>query len=394
MTRRAAVVFLATATFLIALADAVLIALPRTTALPELYGLRGMGVIRGVVLTSLGVAIALRQPRNSVGWIFLACGMFTAVLETATEYGSYALVERGGTLPGGEWALWLTALALPLTSGPILTYVLLVFPTGQLPSARWRPVAWFTLTALVAAIAAGTLVFTTVGAGDFATANPISLGFALDLDDTARVLVMVILIGPASFLCGAAFVHRFRSSRGVERQQLKWVAYAAVIAVAVTFLLPVSAGRKPLEIVKQLAITSVPLAAGIAILRYRLFDIDLLIKSTLVYGSLSAMLAVVYVVAIVLSQQLLRGLTAGSDIAVAASTLLVVALFQPIRRRVQDAVDRRFYRARYDAARTIEAFSVRLRGDVDLDSVRADLIGVIHDTIHPAHVSVWLRRAR
>jgi hypothetical protein len=190
-------------------------------------------------------------------------------------------------------------------------------------------------------------------------------------------------------------VQRFRRSRGVERTQLKWVAYAAAIVVAgVILVMPFSFGRKPLEIVQQLVSLAVPVAAGIAILRYRLFDIDVLIKRTLIYGSISAVLALVYVVSVLLSQQLLRGFTGGSDIAVAGSTLLVVALFQPIRSRVQEFVDRRFYRGRYDAARTIDAFSVRLRGDVDLDSVRADLIGVVHDTIHPAHASVWLRRPR
>ena len=392
MIRRAAVVFLATATFLIALAYVVLIALPRTTGSPEVYGLRGMGVITGLVFASLGVAIALRQPRNSVGWIFLVCGIFTSLLEPASEYGWYALVERGGTLPGGDWAIWLTALSLPLGLGPILTYVLLVFPNGQLPSLRWRTVAWFTLVALVATVAVNTLIPTTVGYGGFESANPVRLGLALDLDAIARQVVIVILVGPAAILCGAAFVHRFRGSRGVERQQLKLVAYAGTIALAVTLLLPVSAGSKPIEIAKQLAILGVPLAAGLAILRYRLYDIDLLIKRTLVYGSLTAVLGLVYVASVLLSQQLLRGFTGGSDIAVAGSTLLVVALFQPIRSRVQEFVDRRFYRARYDAARTIEAFSVRLHSDVDLDSVRADLITVIHDTIHPAHASVWLRR--
>jgi hypothetical protein len=391
MMQRLAVVVLAIATFCLVLAHVVLIALPRTTGSPDLFGLSGMGVISGVVFAALGVAIALRQPRNSIGWIFLVCGAFTAFLEPASEYGFYALVERGGTLPGGDWAIWLTALALPVGLGPILTYVLLVFPSGQLPSARWRPVAWYTVASLVAVSAAGALVFTTVGYGPYAWANPMSLGFALDLDGTARQLVISVLLGPAALLCIAAFVNRFRGSQGVERQQLKLVAYAGVIAVAVTLLLPVSAGRKPLEIAKQLAILTVPLAVGMAILRYRLYDIDVLIKRTLVYGSLTVMLGLVYVVSVLLSQQLLRGFTGGSDIAVAASTLLVVALFQPIRRRVQELVDRRFYRARYDAARTIDAFSVRLRGDVDLDSVRADLIGVVHDTIHPAHASVWLR---
>jgi hypothetical protein len=391
MTRRATVVALAAAVFLIVLAYAVLLALPRTTASPEPFGVPGMGVISGVVFASLGVAIALRQPRNSVGWIFLACGFFTALLEPASEYGWYALVESGGMLPGGEWAIWLTGLALPVGVGPILTYVLLVFPDGHLPSDRWRPVAWYTVGALVLIVAANALAYTTVGFAGLTRPNPVSTGFALEMGAFSRQLVMTILLGPAALLCGAAFLYRFRRSRGVERQQLKWVAYAGLICVAVFVLLPTSWGRKPLEIVKQLAVLLVPLSAGIAILRYRLYDIDLLIKRTLVYGSLTAVLGLVYVVSVLVSQQLLRGFTGGADITVAGSTLLVVALFQPIRRRVQEFVDRRFYRARYDAARTIDAFSVRLRGDVDLDSVRSDLIGVVHDTIHPAHASVWLR---
>ena len=393
MIRRTAVLLLGTAAFLIVVADAVLVAMPRTTALPEVFGLRGMGALWGVVVTSLGGAIALRQPRNSVGWIFLLSGLFAPLLEAANEYAFYALVERSGTLPGGEWAVWLTQLSLPVAFFPMLTYLLLVFPNGQLPSARWRPVVWYTVSVIIAWTAAATLVFTPIGYA-LRLPNPVSLGFAIVLDLTGQSLVAAILVGPAAILCAAALVYRFRGSQGVERQQLKWVAYAAVIVVVGIFLLPVSSGSKPLEIAKQLALLVVPLAAGIAILRYRLYDIDLLIKRTLVYGSLTAVLGLVYVASVLLSQQLLRWFTGGSDIAVAGSTLLVVALFQPIRNRVQEFVDRRFYRARYDAARTIDAFSVRLRGDVDLDSVRADLIGVIHATIHPAHASVWLRRPR
>jgi len=216
-------------------------------------------------------------------------------------------------------------------------------------------------------------------------------GLPIDLDESGRRLFAVIFLGPAAILCGAAFVHRFRSSRGALRQQLKWMAYAATIVVVANVFLPVTFGRKPLEIANQLSFLAVPVAAAIAILRYRLYDIDVLINRTLVYGSLTLMLGLVYVVTVLASQQVLRGLTGGSDIAVAGSTLLVVALFQPIRTRVQEIVDRRFYRARYDAARTIDAFSAQLRNDVELDSVRADLISVIHDTMHPAHASVWLR---
>ena len=392
--QRLAVVVLAVGTLCVVLVDVVLIALPRTTTLPDVYGLRGMGAFAGVVFSGLGAAIALRQPRNSVGWIFLVSGVFSPLLEAAGEYASYALLEREATLPGAAWAVWLTELAFSLSVAPLVTYVLLVFPDGRLPSARWRPAAWYAVSALVVWTAAATLAFTSVGYG-LSLPNPVWFGLGISLDQSGRQTARAILLAPAVILSGAAFVQRFRTSQGVERQQLKWVAYAATIVVISVVLLPVaSPGQKQLEIVKQLAVMTVPVASAIAILRYHLYDIDALIKRTLVYGSLSATLAVLYVSAIVLSQQLLRGFTGGSDISVAASTLLVVALFQPIRTRVQDFVDRRFYRSRYDAARTIDAFSGRLRGDVDLDSVRADLIGVVHDTIHPAHASVWLRATR
>jgi hypothetical protein len=390
MIRRIAVMILVTVTFSLIVGDVVLIALPRTTSVPDVYGMRGIGAILGVLLAILGTAIALRQPQNRVGWVFLVSGVFTALLEVAGEYARYALVERGGALPGGAWAVVLTEVGLSLGIGPITTYLLLIFPDGRLPSARWRPVEWYTVTILVVWATAPALLFAEAGFG-LVVQNPSPIGLAIPLDERGRQLLGVIFAIPAAILCGAAFVHRFRRSRGVERQQLKWVAYAAVVMVASGVLLPVVFGRKPLEIAQQLTTLLVPLAAGLAILRYRLYDIDVLINRTLVYGSLTAVLGLVYVVTVLLSQQMLRGFTGGSDISVAASTLLVVALFHPIRTRLQAIVDRRFYRARYDAARTIDAFSVRLRSEVDLDSVRADLIGVIHDTIQPAHASVWLR---
>lgn len=392
MIGRFVVVLLGIVASTLVVVDVVIMLLPRTIAMPDVYGFRGAGAVTAVVFASLGAAIARRQPRNAVGWIFLVSGAFAPLLDVA-EYGSYALVERGGALPGGEWAVWLTELALCISIGPIATYLLLVFPNGRPPSPRWRPVAWYTLCALAAWTAATLLLFPYVGHG-LEVRNPAWLGLPIDLEESGRRLFAVILLAPAALLCGAAFLHRFRSSRGALRQQLKWVAYAATIVVVANVLLPVTFGRKPLEITNQLAFLGVAVAAAIAILRYRLYDIDVLINRTLVYGALTALLGVVYVVSVLLSQDMLRGLTASSDIAVAGSTLLVVALFQPIRTRIQEVVDRRFYRARYDAARTIDAFSARLRADVDLDSVRADLIAVIHDTIRPAHASVWLRKSK
>ncbi len=388
MIRRVAVVLLVVVASALVVADVVIMALPRTIPVPDVYGFHGSGAVTAVAFTIVGAAIALQQPRNAVGWVFLVSGAFAPLLDG--EYAQYALVERGGALPGGEWAAWLLELALCISISPIATYLLLVFPDGRPPSPRWRPVAWYALSALAIYTAAVAFVFPLVGHA-VEVRNPASLGLPIDLDESGRRLFAVIFLGPAAILCGAAFVHRFRSSRGALRQQLKWMAYAATIVVVANVFLPVTFGRKPLEIANQLSFLAVPVAAAIAILRYRLYDIDVLINRTLVYGSLTLMLGLVYVVTVLASQQVLRGLTGGSDIAVAGSTLLVVALFQPIRTRVQEIVDRRFYRARYDAARTIDAFSAQLRNDVELDSVRADLISVIHDTMHPAHASVWLR---
>jgi hypothetical protein len=395
MTVRVAVALLGIVTVALTMADAILITLPRAMAMPEVYGQRGIVGLFGLVSATIGGAVVLRHPRNAVGWILLISGALAPLSEAATEYASYALVERGGALPGGAWAAWLSQSALGLIVATASTYLLLVFPDGHLPSVRWRPVAWFTVLTVVVWTAVPALLITPVGfLPGLPVPNPVPLGLRVELDLTAQLRVATILLIPAVILCAAALVQRFRRSRGIERLQLKWVAYAGVISAAIWFLVPVSQGNKYLEIVKQIATMGVPVAAGIAILRYRLYDIDLLIKRTLVYGSLTAVLGFVYVVSVLISQRLLSDFTGASDIAVAGSTLIVVALFQPIRGRVQDLVDRRFYRARYDAARTIDAFSVRLRSDVDLDSVRSDLIGVIQDTIHPAHASVWLRSAR
>jgi len=387
---RLAILGLGMITLLFLSASAVLIALPRTTDVPDVYGLRGGPAVFGMVLTIVGVAIALRQPRNGVGWIFLISGMFAALLGAAIEYASYALVERGGSLPGGEWAIWLTQFSVPLVEFPILTNLLLVFPNGQLPSARWRPVAWYATSAMVALIAIWTLLVTPVGYGDLSTPNPIALGVVISMDQRAQSLIAQILLGPPTILCAGAFVLRFWRSQGVERQQLKWVAYAAVITVAV-LLGPPSSGIKPLEVAKELITLAVPLAAGIAILRYRLYDIDLIINRTLVYGATSAAIAATFFVGIVALQALLRPLMSGSELAIAASTLVSFALFQPIRRRVQGAVDRRFDRSRYDAARTLDAFADRLRDEVDLDALRTDLLDAVRQTIAPAYASLWLR---
>jgi hypothetical protein len=393
MTRPAFAVGLAAVAALSVVAAIVLLGLSSSVAAVDRYGFRGAGAITATLSSAVGLAIAFRQPRNAIAWTFLATGVCGGVAELAGAYRDYALLARGGEISGGEWAAWVASwMWIPAATVPP-AFLALLFPVGRLPSHRWRPIAWSVAVVILAwagvmALAPGPLR----EAGD--ARNPISPFREGDFSFTDVVTIADAVYFPMLALCVGALIRRFRRSRGVERLQMKWLAYASAIVPIVLVFLPVLRSEKPYQIVTVLIGNVIPLAVAIAILRYRLYDIDLLIKRTLVYGSLTVALGFVYVAAIVLSQQLLRGFTAGSDVAVAGSTLLVVALFQPIRTRVQAIVDRRFYRARYDAARTIDAFSARLRGDVDLDSVRADLIAVIHDTIHPAHASVWLRSAR
>jgi hypothetical protein len=343
---------------------------------------------------ALGAVIAMRQPRHAVAWCFMLLGLGGELLQFAQNYAlySYALftAEPGlGRLAGADIALWFSwwAWVLPTLA---LSFAILTFPDGHLPSARWRPVAWATIVATIFLAAADAVRAPLTH--DVFVSGPTAM--------TAEGLAWLGYLGTAvwgvaTLAAGASLVVRFRRSRRAERQQLKWVAYAATIAIAAVVIsnfmygLP---GIAPLASgMAAISVLLIPIAAAVAILRYRLFDIDVVIERTLVYGAVSATLGATYITAVVLLQGLLRPVTGGSEFAVAMSTLLVVALFQPIRSRAQDAVDRRFYRARYDAARTIDAFSVRLRSDVELDSVREDLIAVIHDTMHPAHASVWLR---
>jgi hypothetical protein len=202
-----------------------------------------------------------------------------------------------------------------------------------------------------------------------------------------------IAIGSILPVMGGAswsLVLRFRRSTGIAREQIKWLAYSAVPLVAAGFVSAI-VPDKPGQVLFAFLLLSVPVAVGIAVLRYRLYDIDLLINRTLVYVTLSATLIAVYVAGVILFQAALRLFTSGSELSVAASTLATLALFQPLRHRIQDAVNRRFFRSRYDATRTLDAFSLRLRDEVDLDAVRAGLIDAVQRTVQPAHASVWLR---
>ncbi len=354
------------------IATLVLLALSVGVPLPEVHGIRGMTAIVALTEGALGLAIAFRQPRNAVGWIFLVSGACAGGYELAQAYTGYATLVHPG-LPGAMWTAWAASwLWLPST-GLVPTFLFLVFPDGRLLSPRWRPVAWYSAFAI--AIFTSTIALLPGPLPDLPTVrNPLSpFAGVIALGDVLQPLFALFFI--AVLLSIAALVRRFRRSRGVERLQMKWIAYASGV-YAVGVFLDSNFDYRP---------------SGLAIFRYRLYDIALLINRTLVYGLTTAAIGAAFFGGIVVLQGLLRPVTGGSEIAVAVSTLASFALFQPLRGRLQGLVDLRFYRSRYDAVRTLDAFSVRLRDEVDLDAVRGELVAAVRDTVQPAHASVWLR---
>ncbi|HEV2011774.1 MAG TPA: hypothetical protein VGS17_12195 [Candidatus Limnocylindria bacterium] len=344
----------------------------------------------------VGLVVALRRPGNPIGWIFSWLALITAIYLAAGGYAIHDAVVSPGSLPGGEWAAWFRNWADRSTAALVLLAFLL-FPTGRLASPRWR----FGL-ALPPLVAVGFAARAFVpGLMDFlGLPNPLGLAWVPQSIDDGGTGGMPLVVG--TFVAFAQLATRFRAAGGAEREQIKWLALpvVALIVALITTIATLASGVSQRDEVNGTVISALyalvglllPICMGIAVLRHRLFDIDILINRALVYGATTAAIAVAFFAGIVILQAILRPLTSGSELAVAASTLACFALFQPLRARVQNAVDRRFYRSRYDAARTLDAFSVRLRDEVDLDAVRADLVDAVRDTVQPAHASVWLRR--
>jgi hypothetical protein len=347
--------------------------------------------IVGISSTIVGGAVASRRPANPVGWLFLAGALSTAIKVLAGEYAIYGISTNPGALPLPYAAAWLSNTMVWI--GPAISFILipLYFPDGRPVSRRWAFVGWvalgslplFTLLYAVAPVEA------VQGSG---IQNPLGIEALRPFVKTFETVALVCYIALILAAAGSLVV-RFLRSVGEERQQLKWFTYAAAM-LPVWFLInrPIQVAFPDLfAVLDSLFIAAVPIAAGIAILRYRLYDIDLIINRTLVYGVLSLLLGLIYFGAIVLSQAALRTLAGGeSPLAVVASTLAIAALFNPLRQRVQDFIDRRFYRKKYDAAKTLEAFSARLRDETDLDRLGGELVSVVHETMRPEHASLWL----
>jgi hypothetical protein len=345
------------------------------------------GVATTVAFALVGGLVASRRPSNPLGWLFVGIGLSGALGVLTERYAAYALVVEPGSLPGAVPVAWLGAFAWFPAFG-LVPLALLLFPDGRLPDRRWRPAAW---------AAAGGLVVCTVCLALTFLGDPVASITAEGADPSPPAAVLVAAaLGAAALVAGAlaavgAVVLRWRRSGGVERQQLKCLVLAAATFLASTLVAVVAANWLEVPgagLVGLVGAVAVPVGAAVAILRYRLYDLDRIINRTLVYGVLTALLAAVYAAGAVLVPRLLR--LDQSQLAVAASTLGVAALFQPLRRRVQQVVDRRFNRARYDAARTVERFSARLRDEVDLDSLTGELLGVVDRTVQPAALSLWL----
>jgi hypothetical protein len=339
-----------------------------------------------LAFATVGALVASRRPRNPLGWILLAAGLSYVLGGTSEQAVEDGVTGGLDTLLAwiGTW-IWIAGIA------PVATFGLLLFPDGRLPSPRWRPVARLAAGALAAVVIG--LALTPGRFANTAIENPVGLEAApwlpRGLGTAGAVALIAALAGSIASLRA-----RYRAAGADERMQLKWLLYAAALVganVAVSLPVEMLVGDSVANVtnaITTMTTAAVPVAMGIAILRHRLYDVDVVINRTLVYGALTATLAAGYLGGVLLAQVVIG---AESGLAVAISTLAVAALFRPARARIQEAVDRRFYRRRYDAARTLEAFGARLRDEVELDLVAADLRAVARDTVQPSHVSLWLR---
>jgi hypothetical protein len=356
-----------------------------TPLLPQVLWASASGVV--------GAVVAARRPRLPIGWLLVGIGLLMALGLVAGQYAVVAVLDAPGSLPFGSAAAWLSAW--PFTAGfLLLPFLFLLFPTGRLPGPRWRPLAWagavvYAANVFGVAFQPGPINPEELGPLENPLAIP-ALGGPGDLP--ARIVIPLMLLVVLASV--ASLLVRLRRSAGVERQQLKWFAYAAGLFGLATFVNVVASllgADQAGLLVTTVPVVALPVAIGVAVLRHNLFDIDRVINRTLVYGLLSALLGALYLAVVFLLGRLLVPVTGDAALAVAGSTLTVAALFQPARRRVQHLVDRRFDRRRYDAARAVAAFSTRLRDQIELDALSGELLAVVDATVQPTSASLWLR---
>jgi hypothetical protein len=358
------------------------------------YAFWAENVLFSVGFSTVGAVIVPRMPpENPIGWLFCAIGLLWAVLHYSGQYAIYTLQAAPGSLPAGELASWVYSWLWVLGLG-LSVFLSLLFPNGRFLSGRWR---WFArLSALLTLVGAVLAAFSPgrIVLGLPAIRNPLGIEVLPNAYVPVQVLMLVLIA-----VAAASLLMRWMYARGVERQQTKWFTYTTAEAASGAILKYVIS--EPLDLVwlgwvgqalVLIGLAGIPISMGIAITRYRLYEIDLIINRTLVYGSLTATLVALYFVGIVVLQRVFVLLTGQqSTLAVVASTLLIAALFNPLRTRIQSFIDRSFYRRKYDAAKTLEGFSMKLRDETDLEALSGDLVRVVRETMQPAHVSLWLR---
>jgi len=358
-----------------------------------------VGTIVVIAFLVVGALIASHRPRNPIGWIYLVGLTFVAFggsRNVSDQYAIYALVTNPGSLPAAAWVLWIGQILLIIGFFSVVCFSLLLFPDGRLPSRRWRPVVVGAVIALVLITVENALTHEGLRAFGIVVANPTGVEDAGALLEVLGISSLVLGVGVALACLTSPFI-RFRAATGVARQQLKWFALGAAwiptVGVASMILSLVAPGvlEETGSTFWPLSVAGIPIATAVAILRLRLYDIDVLINRALVYGATTAAIGAAFFLGILVLQTPLRALTGGSEIAVAASTLFCFGLFQPVRRRIQSGVDRRFYRAHYDAGQTLDAFAEGLRDEVELEAVRERLLGAVGQTMSPTHSSLWLR---
>jgi hypothetical protein len=383
-------------------AAVVSLALPGSELLPNRPGIADFLAIIAIVLAFpiVGLVIAWKRPTNPVGWLFLVTGLMMALNIFSAEYsGRVAFADA--SLPGAPLLAWAESMWLlgPLVALPL---AIVLFPDGRLPSSRWRPaltvaVSLALIVTAMAALSPGDLV-----GYEGRIVNPLGApGEVGRLAAWAAEVGTILQLLP-SLIAIAAIGVRLRRAGGAERQQLKWLLYPLALFVTMISIGIAVASTQPaladdvvwMFTVALLALAAVPIAAGIAILRHRLYDIDVVIRRTVVYGAVVVILGISYVGLVLGFQGLLTWFSGGDTLPVALSTLLIAAMFVPVRTRVRQMVDRRFYRSRYDAQRTVESFAVGLRDEVELTAVRQALADTVGQAVRPASVGVWLRERR
>ena len=333
---------------------------------------------------TVGALIVRQRPRNTVGWILCIVGIGTGITDFSGAYAAYGMVKGHLPLAGSGVFNWLGNTVWPVNWVLLLVFLPLLFPNGHPLARRWRVVGWLAVILALLSILASWLSLANVGVFGKGT------DFWSSLSDNFNLLQL-----PLTIVALISLVLRYIRAKERERQQIKWLTYGvaimAVLIIGSIFI--VNDPNSPIySLIFDFAIMLLPLSIGISILRNQLYDIDRLINRTLVYGSLTGLLVGIYFGFVVELQALLRGFTGGNDVAIVGSTLIIAALFQPLHRRLQKIVDRRFYRSKYDAARIIANFSTTVRNEVDLNQLKEQLIAVVQETMQPAHVSLWLRK--